>query len=215
MLYGELPEVTLPSGEKARGIRVSVPNPPKIAFLGLPTNEQMLERLNQQKPILRRSLGRGKSKTEYTPNTKADMDLFSRIRLDKDGPEFDEYEAADTLARLASAEVIDCQNQGNQYVVTIKTPFGEAKHTLGGPMRRDLAQYRSSVVDSVDLPRGVEELRHRVAPAVALYDAVVLKIEGYAAEYTAANIPPHHKSAVVAELVQALEEIDISLDPNS
>jgi hypothetical protein len=214
MLYGELPEITLPNGEKASGIRVSVPNPPKVAFLGLPTNDQMVERLDAQKSI-RRSLGRRKSQTEYTPNTKADLALFQKIRLDKDGPEFDEYEAAQTLSKLTSAEVTGCDRDGEQYIVTLKTPFGEVKHSLNIPMQRDLQQYRRSVVSSVDLPHGVEELRFKISPAIDLYKAVVAKIEGYAPSFTPDDVPPHHKSAAVVELVNAIEELDLALDPNS
>jgi len=44
----------------------------------------MLDRLDQQKSI-RRTLGRRKSQTEFVPNPKADLDLFNKIRLDKEG----------------------------------------------------------------------------------------------------------------------------------
>jgi hypothetical protein len=30
-----------------------------------------------------------------------------------------------------------------------------------------------------------------------------------------ADVPPHHKSAVVVELVQAIDDLDPALDPNS
>jgi hypothetical protein len=214
MLYGELPEITLPNGEKARGIRVSVPNPPKVAFLGLPTNEQMVERLDSQKSI-RRSLGRRKSQTDYSPNTKADLALFQKIRLDKDGPDFDEYEAANALGKLTSAEVTGCERDGEEYTVTLKTPFGEVKHSLNVPTQRDLQQYRRSVVSSIDLPHGVEELRYKIDPALKLYEAVIATIAGYSPSVKPADVPPHHKSAAVVELVQAIEELDLALDPNS
>ena len=82
MLYGELPTVQLDSGEEVRGVKVRVPNPPKLAILRLPTSQEMLDRLDQQKSI-RRTLGRRKSQTEFVPNPKADLDLFNKIRLDK------------------------------------------------------------------------------------------------------------------------------------
>ncbi|MGA2601846.1 MAG: hypothetical protein ABSH09_33195 [Bryobacteraceae bacterium] len=50
-MYGNIP---------AGGITVRVPNPPKTASLRLPTNDEMLVRLAQQKSI-RRSMGRRKS----------------------------------------------------------------------------------------------------------------------------------------------------------
>ena len=48
-----------------------------------------------------------------------------------------------------------------------------------------------------------------------LYDSVVTKIEGYAASFKPADVPPHHKSAVIVELVQAIDDLDPALDPNS
>src|SRR5690242_20937187 len=137
MLYGELPEVTLPNGEKVKGFRVAVPNPPKEAFLTLPTNDQMLQRLEQQKSI-RRSLGGRRSKTDHVFNTKADLTLFNQIRLDKEGVEFDEYEASNAVGKIISAEVTDCEREGEGYVISVKTRFGTTKHTVGIPLQKDL-----------------------------------------------------------------------------
>jgi hypothetical protein len=204
-MYGTIP---------AEGITIRVPNPPKTAQLRLPTNDEMLERLEQQKSI-RRTIGRRKSQTEFVPSPKANLDLFNRIRLDKDGPEFDEYEAGNAIAKLTFCEVTDCERAGDEYRVTLKTPFGETVHTVKIPTQRDITVYRRSVVSSTDLPHGQEELRYRIEPAVDLYDAVVTKIEGYAASYKPADVPPHHKSAVVVELVQAIDDLDPALDPNS
>ena len=75
--------------------------------------------------------------------------------------------------------------------------------------------YRRTVVSSTDLPHGQEELRYRIEPSVGLYDSVGTKVEGYAAALKPADVPPHHKSAVVVELVQAIDDLDPALDPNS
>jgi hypothetical protein len=212
MLYGELPEVTV-DGVTLLGVTVKVANPPKMAILGLPTNQQMLDRLNQQKSI-RRTIGRRKSQTEFVPNLKADLELFNAIRKDK-GPEFDEYEAGNAVSKLTYCEVTDCQRAGDEYRITLKTPFGITVHSLGIPTQRDITVYRRTVVSATDLPHGQEELRYRIEPAVSLYDSVVSKIEGYHVNYKPADVPPHHKSAVVVELVQAIDDLDPALDPNS
>ena len=204
-MYGDMP---------AAGITIRVPNPPKTAQLRLPTNEEMLERLDQQRSI-RRTIGRRKSQTEFVPNLKADLDLFNRIRLDKDGAEFDEFEAGNAISKLSFCEVTDCQRAGDEYRVTLRTPFGETVHLVKIPTQRDITVYRRTVVSSTDLPHGQEELRYRIEPAVDLYDSVVTKIEGYAASIKPADVPPHHKSAVVVELVQAIDDLDPALDPNS
>jgi hypothetical protein len=204
-MYGDIP---------TEGITIRVPNPPKTAFLRLPTNQEMLERLDQQKSI-RRTIGRRKSQTEFVPNLKADLDLFNKIRLDKDGAEFDEFEAGNAISKLSFCEVTDCQRAGDEYRVTLRTPFGETVHMVKIPTQRDITVYRRTVVSSTDLPHGQEELRYRIEPAVDLYDSVVTKIEGYAAPIKPADVPPHHKSAVVVELVQAIDDLDPALDPNS
>lgn len=204
-MYGDIP---------AAGITIRVPNPPKTAQLRLPTNEEMLERLDQQRSI-RRTIGRRKSQTEFVPNLKADLDLFNRIRLDKDGAEFDEFEAGNAISKLSFCEVTDCQRAGDEYRVILRTPFGDTVHMVKIPTQRDITVYRRTVVSSTDLPHGQEELRYRIEPAVDLYDSVVTKIEGYAASIKPADVPPHHKSAVVVELVQAIDDLDPALDPNS
>ena len=190
MLYGELPEVTV-GDVTMRGVTVKVANPPKTAVLGLPTNQQMLDRLNQQKSI-RRTIGRRKSQTEFCPNPKADLDLFNAIRQDK-GPEFDEYEAGNAVSKLTYCEVTDCQRAGDEYRITLKTPFGVTVHSLGIPTQRDITVYRRTVVSATDLPHGQEELKYRIEPAVSVYDSVVSKIEGYTPGFKATDVPPHHK----------------------
>ena len=204
-MYGDIP---------ATGITIRVPNPPKTAQLRLPTNEEMLERLDQQKSI-RRTIGRRKSQTEFVPNLKADLDLFNKIRLDKDGAEFDEFEAGNAISKLSFCEVTDCQRAGDEYRIVLRTPFGETVHMLKIPTQRDITVYRRTVVSSTDLPHGQEELRYRIEPAVDLYDSAMTKIEGYATSFKPADVPPHHKSAVVVELVQAIDDLDPALDPNS
>ena len=204
-MYGDIP---------TEGITIRVPNPPKTAFLRLPTSQEQLERLDQQKSI-RRTIGRRKSQTEFVPNLKADLDLFCKIRLDKDGAEFDEFEAGNAISKLTFCEVTDCQRAGDEYRVTLRTPFGETIHQVKIPTQRDITVYRRTVVSSTDLPHGQEELRYRIEPSVGLYDSVVTKVEGYAASVKPADVPPHHKSSVVVELVQAIDELDPALDPNS
>ena len=204
-MYGDIP---------TEGITIRVPNPPKTAFLRLPTNQEMLERLDQQKSI-RRTIGRRKSQTEFVPNLKADLDLFTKIRLDKDGAEFDEFEAGNAISKLTFCEVTDCQRAGDEYRITLRTPFGETVHLVKIPTQRNITVYRRTVVSATDLPHGQEELRYRMEPAVELYDSVVSKVEGYAASLKPADVPPHHKSAVVVELVQTIDDLDPALDPNS
>src|ERR1022692_88592 len=204
-LYGELPTVTV-DGQDYHGVTVKNANPPKSAILGLPTNEQMIARLDQQKSI-RRDVGRRKSQTEFVPNLKADLDLFIKIRLDK-GPDFDEYEASNAVGKLTYCEVTGCQPSADEYEITLRTAFGDTVHTVRIPSQRDIAFYRKSIVSVTDLPHGQAELRYRIAAAIALYDASVARIAGYVDSIKPADVPPHHKSAVVAELIQSIDDMD-------
>lgn len=203
-MYGNIP---------AGGITVRVPNPPKTASLRLPTNDEMLVRLAQQKSI-RRSMGRRKSQTEFVPNPKADIDLFNKIRLDKDGPEFDEFEAGNAISKLTFCEITGCQRNGETYDITLNTPFGETVHHVKVPTLRDISIYRRTVVSAIDLPHNQEELRFRIEPAVDLYKLVAVAADGYADAIELSGVPPNHMSAVVVELIQAMDDLDPAFDPN-
>ena len=176
-------------------------------------SQQILDRLAQQKSI-RRNLGRRKSQTDFVPNLNADLTLFNQVRLDKDGPEWDEYEASAAIAGLTFCDVTGCERAGDVYKISLKTRFGDTVHSMRIPTQRDITVYRRMVVSATDLPHGQEELRYRIDPAVELYDALVSKIEGYAASFKGADVPPNHKSAVVVELVNAIDDLDPLIDPN-
>ena len=102
--------------------------------------EKTSKPLDRQKSI-RRTIDRRKSQTEFIPNEKADLDLFVKIRLDK-GAEFDEYEAANAISKLTYCEVTGCQRSGDEYRITVKTPFGATVRSVGIPTQRDITLYR-------------------------------------------------------------------------
>jgi len=210
-MYGILPKIKTETGE-IEGIKIVVPNPPKTAILRLPTNSELLARLDAQRTI-RRSIGRRQSQTEQVPNTKADLALFKAIRLDKDGPEFDEFEAADAISKLTHYDVTQYGRSGNDHRIVMTTPFGEVVLYLGSPLQRDLYNYRRAILVPTSLPHGVEDLRFKHQVACDLYDSVVSKVEGYAPSIGPKDIPPHHKSAAASELAAAMDDLDPALDP--
>jgi hypothetical protein len=72
------------------------------------------------------------------------------------------------------------------------------------------------VFKAIDLPHGVEERRYPPEAAERLYDAAVVSVSGYVDSITKENVPPHHKSTVVLELVSAIGDLDPELpDPNN
>jgi hypothetical protein len=200
MLYGQLPETG--------GFVVKVPNPPKQALLRLPTSAEMIAYRDGQKTV-RRSLGRGDSQSEPVVNEKADLDLFKALRVDVDGPEFDAAEARSILGKFLAIRISKCEREGDRYVITLWTPFGETKHELGIPTAKQLAQFNP--VTSRDLRHGAEELKYRTQSGVDLYDGCSASSTGYA---PGTEVPANHKFSVASELSQALDEPFEVEDPN-
>ncbi len=213
-MYGELPEIETSTGETVHGFPVQILRPAKTAVLRLPTNAEMSGYMSQQKTLYR-DLGRRKGQSESVPNPKADLELFTRIRIDK-GPDFDEAEAARSIGLLTRQRVTKCEREGETYRVTLLTVFGETVHVVNIPFEKDLAIYRRNVFKAMDLPHGVEERRYPPEAADRLYDAVAVSISGYVESIKTAEVPPHHKSSVVLEVVSAVGDLDPELpDPNS
>jgi hypothetical protein len=213
-LYGELPEIQTSAGDAIHGFPVQILRPAKTAVLRLPTNQEMSDYLNQQKTLYR-DLGRRKGQSESVPNPKSDLDLFNHIRIDK-GPEFDEAEAARAIGLLTRQRVTSCEREGEAYRIKLLTVFGETEHVINIPFEKELAVYRRNVFKAIDLPHGVEERRYPPEAAERLYDAAVVSVLGYVDSITKENVPPHHKSTVVLELVSAIGDLDPELpDPNN
>jgi hypothetical protein len=210
-MYGSLPKIQTETGE-IEGIKIVVPNPPKTAIVRLPNNSELLARLDAQR-ALRRSIGRRQSQTEHIANPKLDLALFKAIRLDKDGSEFDEFEAMDAISKLTHYDITQYGRSGNDHRIVMTTPFGEVVHYLGSPLQRDLYSYRRGIMVPTSLPHGVEDLRFKHQVACDLYDSAVSKIEGYAESIGPKDVPPHHKSAVASELAAAMDSLDPALDP--
>ena len=75
--------------------------------------------------------------------------------------EFDEFEASNAVSKLTFCEVTDCERVGDEYRITLKTPFGDTTHTMSIPTQRDMTLYRRTVISATDLPHGQEEFRYR------------------------------------------------------
>lgn len=215
MLYGELKLVTLPNGNKVKGFRVDVPNPPKSAFLNLPKNEDVLDRLNKQKSKRRPGPEKRTSISESVDNTQYDLVLFNQMRLDLDGPFFDEDEASLVINKVLFTKIENAERDGADLVVELSVAFGlTTTHIISMPSLKAAREYRSKVLSVLDRANGVEEFRYKIEPAVKLYDSCIQRIEGYSVDIKNVDVPPHHKSSVVVELIQNLEEVELTLDPN-
>lgn len=213
-MYGELPEVQLPDGSTVRGYQISIPAPPKSAVVRLPTSAELLTYLAAQRSLYK-DLGRRMGEPQDVPTPKADQALFRAIRLDTpadESQEFDDAEALYAIGLITRHRIDGCERDGQSYIISLATMFGVTKHTVSIPFQKDIAEYRRHVYYSRDLPHGIEERRFPPEVPVKLYDAVKTSVEGYA---PGTDVPPHHKRAVVAELLASLASLDPSLDPNS
>lgn len=218
-MYGDLPEIKLDgSDDTIAGFPVlieSSPTGPKHAVIGLPTTDQMLEYLRVQKSITR-DLGRRQSESEEVPNPKADLKLFSAIRLDS-GPEFDAAEAARAIGMITRHRVTSCERNGDFYHITLSTPFGSVVHEVRMPYEFEKAEYTRTFYKPRDLAHGATEQRFPPDAYIKLYDKIIESVSGYSDEHNvpAKIVPPHHKRSVVNELLVTLQSLDPDLDPNS
>ena len=216
-MYGELPEQTstAPDGKTIRAFPVSIQNPPKSALLRLPTTDELLVYMSAQRSLFR-DLGNRKTETESVQTPKADQALFRAVRLDHptdDSLEFDDAEALKAINDLLFHRLESCERDGEHYIVVLRTPFGPVTHTVSIPFERDLAEYRRTVVKVRDLPHNVSEWRFPPDVPIKLYEKLVVSTNGYT-DSSISAIPPHHKRAVVSELVSTLASLDPSSDPN-
>lgn len=198
MLYGELPQVTLEDGSIVNGLTVHIPSPKKSAIVRLPTALEIIERLDQDRDRDRP----GRRKANKALDLKPDLWLFKRVRLDK-GEEFDEYEAASVINKITTCETTDCDRVGDNYEIKLKTPFGETVHTLSIPTQKAIMEFRRGLAN----PNPIER-------TIVLFNSVTQGFSGYAPSFTTDEIPPNHKSAVVFELITALDDLDPVIDPN-
>jgi hypothetical protein len=73
------------------------------------------------------------------PNFKADLDLFTKIRLDKDGATSMNLQAGNAISKLhllRGHRLPACRRR--RYRVTLRTPFGETIHQVKIPTQRDI-----------------------------------------------------------------------------
>jgi hypothetical protein len=216
-MYGDLPEIETKDGQKIQGFPVSIPRPKKTAVLRLPSNEEMIEYLSKQRSIYR-DLGQRKGEGESVPNPQSDLDLFGKIRIDKitdDSQKFDAAEAAKALRQITMQKIDGCIPEGDGYRITLNTRFGATVHVIKIPFEKDLAMYRQTVYKARDLPHNIEERRFPPEAPIRLYDSAIESVEGYTENYDPKSVPPHHKAAVIFELVSAINDLDPALDPNS
>ena len=203
-MYGDIP---------AEGITINVPNPPKTARVRLPTSQEMLDRLAPAE-VDPAHHWPAKSQTQFVPNPKADLDLFNQIRLDKDGVEFDDSRPATPSRSSHSARSPTAS-------VLATSTVSRSRRRLGTPSTRCASRRRGihpvpahgHLRDRSPARPGGDSLPHGTGHrSVRLCGRQGRRLQR---RLKMTDVPPHHKSAVVVELVQAIDDLDPQIDPNS
>lgn len=147
---------------------------------------------------IRRFLGRGKSQSEDVDLPKINAELFAKIRVDKDGPEFDDAEAGMVIGRIERCTVVNLEREGINYRIEMKVPGARVAHVLRMPTAKEMQDHERASTSVVAARRSVET-RAFLEPSGALYDKLHVAHEGYAAA-----VPIVHKSAAVSEVIAQL-----------
>jgi hypothetical protein len=233
-MYGELTLIETTQGNSVPGIPIIIPNPHKIAVLRLPTSEEIAAYTATLRQVIH-YIGRRQSEDRDVPNTEGERRLFEAIRLDKTGDEFDAAEISHAVDLVLRQSVINCERDGDLYTVKVGTIWGVTAHTCRIPTTLELQNYRENVVKSRDLPHSTQEKRFPPEVPARFYDAIIMAVEGYSPQFNVpvgtvngsrhviegaelkaflAQIPPHHKRSVSAEVSSALYDLDPTIDPN-
>ena len=189
--------INIPTGDETKTCR-----------LRFPTDAEWIERSRSLQTI-RRSVGRGKAVMEIPNSDAVDARLFAKIRVDDNGVEFDEAEAAYAVRLLDSLTVTEAEMVPEGFRVVLTAYGMEMVHVLGRPMQRDILEYSRNVVKVVDARRQ-QEIKISLVPARELYDKLCKSTEGY---QPGMEIPIVHKDAVISEINALLGEGDITMDP--
>lgn len=158
-------------------------------------------------------LNLGRQKTRYeVPNAKdVDAKLFKQIRIDQDGPEFDQSEAAKVVERLEGARVTDLVIEAGKYRVTMLVPGAETVHVLRIPSsQRAVDEYEMQSGKTDHGPRA-KELKFYLEPSGPFYDGLVAETEGYNGP-----VPINHKYAALRAMLTDLEaQAEDDFDPEA
>jgi hypothetical protein len=177
----------------------------KKATVRFPSDEELFQRIKKFKNV-RRDLGRGLSQFDVVNLEPVELETFEKIRVDGDsgGEAFDEFEAADFMSQLLSADVIDAHRNGaNTFVVEMRVPNADVVHTLRMPSQRDLTEYRRESVKSLQAKRHVD-VKMTLEPAVRLWDKLQAGTEGYA---EGSGIPVVHKERALLEVMDLMQRL--------
>src|ERR1700722_11444798 len=177
----------------------------KSCEVRFPSDDEWCAWARAQRTV-RHFLGRGKLHSEDEDRPQNNAELFSHIRIDKDGPEFDGAEAVMVIGRIERCAVATVEREGINYRIEMKVPGARVVHVLRMPTAKEMQDHERASPSVVAARRSVET-RAFLEPSGALYDKLHVLHDGYAGA-----VPIVHKSAAVSEVIAQLA-IEADEDP--
>jgi hypothetical protein len=151
----------------------------KRCVVRFPTDEEWITFESENKS-LRRFLGNDKSVFEETNKERACSRLLDKIRVDKDGAEFDEAMAVLVVDRLKRADVVEVCYEGDQFTVKLEIMDGPTEHVVRDPEAKHLLAYRRTTARTVNNISGRSAETHlNLRAAKEFYDQIHVSHEGY------------------------------------
>lgn len=200
------PNETQQGFDTARQFQISIlSGGEKACVVRYPTDEEWCAWARAQRTV-RHFLGRGKSHSEDVDLPKINAELFAKIRIDKDGPEFDDAEAGMVIGRIERCAVATVEREGINYRIEMKVPGARVGHVLRMPTAKEMQDHERGSTSVVAARRSVET-RAFLEPSGALYDKLHISHDGYSGA-----VPIVHKSAAVSEVIAQLA-IEADEDP--
>ncbi len=172
----------------------------KTAALRWPTEAEWIRRENESRTVIH-ELVAGGTFTETRGSERAAFDLFKAIRLDTDGPVFDEFEATEVIDRLLQADSHSVERRGAEVDVRLAVVGGEqVRHTFALPNARERHAYGKLKV-LVTFHRW-REWHRRLSEIAGMWADLVVETEGYKGE-----VPLPHKAVALEELMRLSAEV--------
>jgi len=175
--------------------------PPKKVVVRFPTDSEFTA-WRRKKKVLQRGLGRDKFQLEASKPEACDLELVTRLFVDKESaPTLDEFEANHVLNRLTECEVPESPDrEGSAFVLNMKVMRKlRTTHKLRVPSVKEQMEYermRSSVIFG---KHNQQEIKVNFQASGELYDKLKVEATGYAND-----IPICHKAEAINVLLQSL-----------
>jgi hypothetical protein len=138
----------------------------KIRF---PKDAEWIARQNKR-PQKFKVIGRNNTLPIDIDTTQADLDLYQAIRLEE-SPDLDAYEAESVIEQISACGVMDVQQEGSGFRVTLQTVAGEAACFLRVPTKKATSTYKKTWRRTKDLPYSYFEVTISLAAGKDLFES--------------------------------------------